>query len=118
MTRLCDHLIIYHQGRQCFHKLPRPGAACTGINSRLSPNTQLLITTGKGGQTWPDMAPWALAWLEGGSPGRELASMPGQGKRWGLAKELGVHIPSRTRESDVVLPEVRGERQLPGSRHL
>lgn len=53
MTRLCDHLIIYHQGRQCFHKLPRPGAACTGINNRLSPNTQLLITTGEG---WPDVA--------------------------------------------------------------
>lgn len=53
VTRLCDHLVIYHQGRQCFHKLPQPGAACAGINSRLSPNTQLLITTGEG---WPDVA--------------------------------------------------------------
>lgn len=53
MTCLCDHLIIYHWGRQCFHKLPRPRAACSRINSCLSPNTQLLITTGEG---WPDVA--------------------------------------------------------------
>lgn len=53
VTCLCDHLIIYHRGRQCFHKLPRPGAARAGINSCLSPNTQLLITMGEG---WPDVA--------------------------------------------------------------
>lgn len=74
MTRLCDHLIIYHQGRQCFHKLPRPGAACAGINSRLSTNTQLLITTGKGGQPWRS-GPWPGGEGRGGMGGWELAPL-------------------------------------------
>lgn len=118
VTRLCDHLIIYHQGRQCFHKLPRPGAACARINSHFSPNTQLLITTGEG---WPDVAPWALAWPEGGSLGRELASMPGQGKRWGLAKEPGrPHSlqDQRIRLGSSLRSEGRGSSPAPGTSSL
>lgn len=72
MTRLCEHLIIYHQGRQCFHKLPQPGAACAGINSRLLTNIQLLITTGKGGQPWRS-GPWTGG--EGGEDGEGLAPL-------------------------------------------
>ena len=85
MTRLCDHLIIYHRGRQCFHKLPQPGAACAEINSRLSPNTQLLITTG---EEWPDVAPWAFAWC-GGREGVGTQAVKC------LPRNQGAHVPSR-----------------------
>lgn len=67
------------------------------------------------------MAPWALAWPEGGSLGRELASMPGQGKRWGLAKEPGrPHSlqDQRIRLGSSLRSEGRGSSPAPGTSSL
>lgn len=96
MTCLCDHLIIYHRGRQCFHKLPRPGAARAGINSRLSPNTQLLITVGEG---WPDVARRGTLGprLAGGREGWHwCCEMPVQAWGRGLEKEPEGHLLTST----------------------
>lgn len=126
MTHHCDHVIIYHRGCQCFHKLPRPRAFCAGINSRLLPNTPLLITTGEG---WPDRVVklGALAWHGAGEAGGGrggvrtiLGNACSPGQEAGLEKRTpDLNIPPGAHAAGVWSYDgVRGEKLGTSSRRL